>query len=150
MAAYDRFYCIVFSILSNFAIISLRKIELVCLLLYSYFNAHAFVCVLDPQVTKPFSCSTQLSTKFQLLIKTNMLENKDFIASKFSDGVFIMLISLKMPTIVGILTFMSLINFILSCLEHAKCFITAGPVVLSIECIFFNYDRCVYQAYFLI
>ena len=31
-----------------------------------------------PEVMKLFSCSTQLSTKFQLLIKTKMLKNKDF------------------------------------------------------------------------
>ena len=43
-----------------------------------------------PEAIKLFSCSTQLSTKFQLLIKT------------------------KIPKIVGILTFMSKINFVLS------------------------------------
>ena len=31
------------------------------------------------KVIKLFSCSTQLSTKFQLLIKTKMLKNKDFV-----------------------------------------------------------------------
>ena len=40
----------------------------------------------DPEVIKLFSCSTQLSTKF------------------------ILLINVKMPTIVGILTFISMIN----------------------------------------
>ena len=40
----------------------------------------------DPEVIKLFSCSTQLSTKF------------------------ILLIYVKMPTIVGMLTFMSMIN----------------------------------------
>ena len=32
-----------------------------------------------------------------------------------------------MPTIVGILTFMSRINFVLSKVEHEKSFITSGP-----------------------
>ena len=32
-----------------------------------------------------------------------------------------------MPTIVGILTFMSRINFMLSSVEHEKSFITLGP-----------------------
>ena len=32
-----------------------------------------------------------------------------------------------MPTIVGILTFMSWINFILNSVEHEKSFITLGP-----------------------
>ena len=38
-----------------------------------------------------------------------------------------MLINVKMPTIVGILTFMSRINFILCSVEHEKCFITSSP-----------------------
>ena len=44
-----------------------------------------------PKVIKLFSCSTQLSAKFILLIN-------------------VMLINVKMPTIVGILTFISMIN----------------------------------------
>ena len=60
---------------------------------------------------KTFSCSTQLSTKFQLLIKTKM---KMFLAFSLSDVVIIMLINVKIATIVGILTFMSRINFVLN------------------------------------
>ena len=52
---------------------------------------------------------------------------KKFLALSFSDVVFIMLINVKMPTTVGILTFMSRINFVLSCVEHEKSFITLGP-----------------------
>ena len=63
-----------------------------------------------PEVIKLFSCSTQLSTKFQLLIKTKKRQMKMFLALSLSDIVFIMLINVKMPTIVGILTFMSRIN----------------------------------------
>ena len=37
-----------------------------------------------------------------------------------------MLISVKMPTTVGILTFISRINFVLSRAEHGKSFITSG------------------------
>ena len=37
-----------------------------------------------------------------------------FVALSFSDIVFIMLINVKMPTIVGILTFMSRMNLVLS------------------------------------
>ena len=33
-----------------------------------------------------------------------------------------------MPKIVGILTFMNMINFMLSCVEHEKSFIPSGPV----------------------
>ena len=39
---------------------------------------------------------------------------KKFLALSLSDVVFILLINVKMPTIVGILTFMSGINFVLS------------------------------------
>ena len=39
---------------------------------------------------------------------------KTFLAFKLSDVVFIMLIDVKMPTIAGILTFMSMVNFMLS------------------------------------
>ena len=38
-----------------------------------------------------------------------------------------MLIYVKMPTIVGILTFMSWISFMLSWVEYEKSFITSGP-----------------------
>ena len=53
--------------------------------------------------------------EFQLLTKTKMLKKiKTFLAFKPLDVVFIMLINVKMPTIIGILTFMSMINFVLS------------------------------------
>ena len=42
--------------------------------------------------------------------------------------LFFLLINVKMPTIVGILTFMSRKNFMLNCIEHEKSFITSGPV----------------------
>ena len=42
---------------------------------------------------------------------------KKFIALGLSDVVFIMLINVKKLTIVGILTFMSRINFVLSCVQ---------------------------------
>ena len=58
-----------------------------------------------PEVIKLFSCSTQLSTKFQLLIKTEIPTKKFFFALSLSDVVFIMLINVKLPTIVDILTF---------------------------------------------
>ena len=59
-----------------------------------------------PKVIKLFSCSTQLSTKFQLLIKLKYRQIKKFVASSLSD-IFIMPINVKMATIFGILTFMS-------------------------------------------
>ena len=55
-----------------------------------------------PEVTKPFSCSIQLSMKFQMRIKTNLPTMKKFLALSLSDAVVSMLINVKMPTIVGI------------------------------------------------
>ena len=45
-----------------------------------------------------------------------------------------MLINVKMPTIVGILilTIMSMIHFMLNCVEHEKSFITSGPDVFRL------------------
>ena len=48
----------------------------------------------------------------------NWRKLKKFLALSLSDVVFIMLINVKMPTIVGILTFMSRINFVLSWVEY--------------------------------
>ena len=59
---------------------------------------------------KLFSCSE--SMKIQLRTKTKISTNKEVSCFR-SDFVFIMLINVKMPTIVGILTFMSRINFML-------------------------------------
>ena len=52
---------------------------------------------------------------------------KKFLALRLSDVVFIKLINVEIPTIVGILTFMSKINFVLSWIEHEKSFITLRP-----------------------
>ena len=64
--------------------------------------------VSGPKVIKLFSSSTQLSTKFQMLIKLEYQQMKKFLVLSLSD-VFIMLINVKMPTIVGICR----INFVL-------------------------------------
>ena len=52
-----------------------------------------------PEVIKLFSCSTQLSTQFQLLINTKI--PKTFLALSLSDVVFIMLINNKMPKLLA-------------------------------------------------
>ena len=67
-----------------------------------------------PEVIKLFSCSTKLSIEFQMLITTKLLKEKTFLAFKLSYVIFIMLIKVNMPTIVGILTFMSMITFVFS------------------------------------
>ena len=56
---------------------------------------------------------------------------KNFLALSLSDVVLTMLINVKMPTIVSILTFMSRINLVLSSVEHGKSFITSGPDCLN-------------------
>ena len=59
------------------------------------------------------------STDYEIL--TKIPTNKEVLASFVSDVVFIMLINVKMPTtIVGILTLMSRVNFVLSRVEHEK------------------------------
>ena len=76
---------------------------------------------------------------------------KNFRALIRLDIVFIMLINVKMPTVVGILTFMGRINFMLSCVEHGKSYITSGPVVRPIIKVLFiasydiNLEDCKYQ-----
>ena len=52
---------------------------------------------------------------------------KTFLTLILSDVVVIMHINVKMPTVVGILTFMSMINLTLSFEEHVESFITSGP-----------------------
>ena len=46
-----------------------------------------------------------------MLIKSKTLKIKTFLAFRCSDVVFIMLINVKISTIVGILTFMSIMAF---------------------------------------
>ena len=54
-----------------------------------------------------------------------------FLPLGISDVVFFMLVNIKMPTIVVILTFMSRINFVLSWMEHEKRFVTSGLAQLT-------------------
>ena len=65
-----------------------------------------------PKFKKLGSCSTQLCTNFQLLIKSKIPTIEEVLS--LSDVVFNMLINVELPTIVSILTFMSRINFVLS------------------------------------
>ena len=48
-----------------------------------------------------------------------------FLALSLSDVVSILLKNVEMPTIVGILTFMSIINFVPSLVEHENSYITS-------------------------
>ena len=60
--------------------------------------------------------------KCQLLKKLKCRNDKII----FLDAIFIMLINVKIPIIVGILTFMRMINFILSWVEYEDSSITSG------------------------
>ena len=51
---------------------------------------------------------------------------KKIFALSLSDVVFIMLINVKVPTTVSILTFISRINFVLIPVEHGKKFYNLG------------------------
>ena len=95
-------------------------IKFLCVSLYGHsYNAHiitilAYIKLIvyeskksstGREVIKLFSCSTKLSTKFQLLIKTKIPVKADFFfALSLSDvvHVFIMLINFKMPAMFGI------------------------------------------------
>ena len=68
---------------------------------------------LAPEVIKLFFVLNSNEHEIQMLIKSKILKKKIFLAFRLSDVVFIMLLNVKMPTIVGILTFMSMINFVL-------------------------------------
>ena len=61
---------------------------------------------IQPREYKRFSCSNQLNIKFQLLIESKILKKSHFTV-KHSGVVFILLINVKIPTIVGILPVMS-------------------------------------------
>ena len=54
--------------------------------------------------------------------------------------------NVKMSTIVGILTFMSRVNFVLSWVEHEKSFITSGPGLEIIE-LFISAKHEIYPAH---
>ena len=74
-----------------------------------------FISVVNPspEVTKLFSCSTQLSRKFLMLIGITV-KKFGFLGSDKPRMLFFPLIHVKMPTVVGILTFMSRKKFMLS------------------------------------
>ena len=66
-----------------------------------------------PEAIKHFSSSAQLSMKFQLLINVEIVKIIGKFRFKYHKVVIYPAnkINVKMPTIVGILTFMSRINF---------------------------------------
>ena len=68
-----------------------------------------------PEVIKPFSCSAQLSLRFLNAYKYKNIKKFGLYSVQISlKNYFFPLINVKMPTIVGILTYMSKKNVMLS------------------------------------
>ena len=69
-----------------------------------------------------------------MLISINLSSNAAFLGSDKPRVLLFPLIHVKTPTIVVIFTFMSRKKFMLSCVEHEKCFITSrpGPEVIKL------------------
>ena len=68
----------------------------------------------DLEVIKHFSCSTQLSIKLKMLISIKISRNSAFSGSDKPRMLFLLLINVKMPTVIGILIFLTRKNFMLS------------------------------------
>ena len=62
-----------------------------------------------------------------MLLSIKLSRNSAFLGSNKPGMKFFMLMKVKMPTIVGILTFMSRKNFMLSWVEYEFVFITPEP-----------------------
>ena len=80
-----------------------------------------------PEIIKLFSWSTQQSMKFQMLISIKIPRNSAFSGSGKPRMLLFLLRNVKMPTNIGILTFMSGKNFMVTWAEHEKSFITSRP-----------------------
>ena len=81
----------------------------------------------SPKVIKLFSCSTQLSMKFSLLIDMKMPTISYLLAEKFSCSA---MFSKKEFAIVSSFRLISRANFVLSWIEHEKKFYNLGAGVL--------------------
>ena len=87
-----------------------RKIQSMCTSVGSYISE---IIQIRPKVIKRFPCSTELSMKIILLIIVKMPTTVGiltFISRINIISEFFLLIIVKMPTTVGILTFISRIN----------------------------------------
>ena len=98
-----------------------------------FYNLEAWSKTLKtgPEIIKPFMLN---STEHEFTIahkKLKCWKLKIFLGFKYLDAVFIMLINVKMPKFAGILTFTSMMTFVLSWVEHENSFITSGPGLLA-------------------
>ena len=67
-----------------------------------------------PEVIKLFSCSTQLSMKFALLINLKLLTIANSFLLNIAEHEKSLLINMKMPNFVGIFIFISRQKFMLT------------------------------------
>ena len=85
-----------------------------------------------PEVIKLFSCSTQLSTNFILLINVKMPTIVGILTFiSMINTTSVRLTAIKNSLFVAILVFMSSWKFMLIWVQHGKSFITSGPVLSS-------------------
>ena len=80
-----------------------------------------------PQGYKTFSCLTQLSMKFHLVIKIKISTIKTFFMLNSAEHAQMSWAWKKFSKIVSILRFIRKLNFMLSWVEHEKSFITSWP-----------------------
>ena len=78
---------------------------------------HSLKCLITQSNLKQYGIKIYLALRSQTIFhdiltanQTIMLKIRTFLAFKLLEVVFIMLINVRMPTIVGILTFMSMIK----------------------------------------
>ena len=76
-----------------------------------------------------------------MLISIKISRNLVFLGSDKPRMLFFLLINVKMPTIVGILTFVSRKNSMLSWVEHEKSFIASGLIWICNVCL--DLSQCV-------
>ena len=86
-----------------------------------------------PKVIKLFSCSTQLSTKFILLINVKMTTIVGILTFISMINTTSERLKARTSLFVRILVFMSIWNLVLSWIEHEKSFITSGPDFLPFK-----------------
>ena len=119
----------------------------VCMILFSYYDEaktrnRQKHCELTPdrEVIKLYPCSTQLSMQFKLLINTEVVIIICILPLNHQIQWFILLINIRMPAVVCILTFtcMNSKNFNLKWVDHVKSFILKKNIrwVLMINCHF--------------
>ena len=75
---------------------------------------------LGPRLYNFFHAQFKWAWSFNCSYKLKCWKIKIFLSFNHSGAVFIMLINVKMPTIVGILKFISMINFMLRWVKHEK------------------------------